>query len=211
MRRDGIGNEETRRDGRRPDGGRRDGGRRETRQARHDSRIADLRAVLSQAEAALPILPPTLVPLVAPRLLTRLHGLRSTVSALADADPCTAETRNQLLAVAAPIDELAGEIIDLAAGGLLRVHGPYGGTCRVADRFIAEVLNVVPTAGWRTFCVPGSADRTSRLDRVIRLGVGTPPGADAVWTLPFVAHELGHLVGPTVVTEAGSTVRHDVN
>lgn len=70
-------------------------------------------------------------------------------------------------------------------GALVRRAGFDGGLCDLADILLGEIHDAA--AGPDLPCIAASDDAYGPLSTTIRVGF---PGS--VWSLPFVAHELGH-------------------
>jgi hypothetical protein len=94
-------------------------------------------------------------------------------------------------------DALIRELVTVAGGYLLRKAGVDQGLCDFADLLIAAIAGREPT----TPSIVGTDDAFGPLAATVHVRF---PGS--VWTLPFVAHEYGHLVAFRHVADEGAGV-----
>jgi len=71
-------------------------------------------------------------------------------------------------------------------GSLARAAGLDGGMCALADRLLEEVSN--KTLSWERITIPAAREIINDRTWII----GLPPNDTTIWSLPVMAHELGH-------------------
>ena len=177
----------------------------------HHAKIADLQSVLERGRRALQLLPEPLYGAVSSRLKGEFSAASARLQSLNESDSAESGTWEDLVAVSIAVAELGEECLELAQGALARTRGVDEEACAAADRLLIEINSLLPLPAWRSFCIPGAGDGYSHRTKVIRLGVGTGIGPDAVWSLHVVVHELGHQVAGLITRQAGTRVLHDVN
>jgi hypothetical protein len=177
----------------------------------HLAKITDLQSVLERGRAALQLLPGSLYSAVSARLEYEFLAASERLQLLRDLDPAESQTWEKMVAASIAVAELGEECLELAQGALARTRGIDEDACAAADRLLIEITKSLPLPAWDSFCVPGEGDGYSHRTKVIRLGVGTGIGSEAVWSLHVVVHELGHQVAGLITREAGTRTLHDVN
>jgi len=170
-------------------------------------RVDVLYAVLDRGARAVEQLPEPTWSALRVRLFAELDGVRRRVSALHNGP---SQGSDQLFAVGLRVRELTEECLELSGGVRSRADPDEAQGCLLADRLVASLVDRLPLPRWGSLTVPGPADSYHRRTRVLRVGLSLRLGADALWALPAVAHELGHQASPLVGREAGTQVLHEV-
>ncbi len=112
-----------------------------------------------------------------------------------------------LHALRTQVDDLLDECVRLLAGAAARTLGLDDGYCELADALIDELVATTPVLHWGSFTIMGRCEQFSRASRMIE--VRAP--AASIWELPVVVHELGHFVGPMLVTPEGFGAVHPLD
>lgn len=133
----------------------------------------------------------------------RVDPLRDQVGRLRTSAEPAGDRWRELDGISQRLENLADELMPVAYGALARAAGVDHGVCALAEELVADLA--ILTAGGERVVVPAPRDHTSSGMWVIRLAVH-----DGVWSLPIVAHELGHVVAADLVDEHGQRLGYEL-
>ena len=152
------------------------------------------RVAVSRGTRATPVVPEPPLSLPVVPLDSELAATHRDLQALSERLATAADLRAafaELQTLRERAQNLFGECLAVATAPVVRAQNLDQGACRVADRLLAEIGEVVGIP-WSHFTILAESEFFGRSAQLVRLRYPAP----SIWQLPIAVHELGHFCGP---------------